>query len=163
MLRSFIECKIRWAEKFEKYTSSILLLAIRLYMANIFWKSGMLKLDTYLNDNWDFTLMLFEDEHPVRLRPDLAESWGIDPVQLLSPEVAAPLATAGELALPVLLAFGLFGRFGALGLLFMTAVIQFTYKDLAEHEMWALLLFVPLVFGAGKISIDHYIKRWFTK
>ena len=163
MIKSFVECKIKWAEKLEKYGSDLTLLAIRLYMANIFFKSGMLKLDSYLNDNWDLTVYLFEDEHPVRLRPDLAESWGVEPVTILPADIAAPLATGGELVLAVMLAFGLFGRLGALGLLFMTAVIELTYKPLPVHDMWALLLLVPFIFGAGKFSIDHYIKRWITK
>ena len=49
------------------------------------------------------------------------------------PELVAALASAAEIVLPILLAFGLLTRWAALGLLCMTAVIQLTYPDaLAE-------------------------------
>lgn len=143
-IRSFIECKIGWAEKFGQ---PLVLLAARLYVANIFLKSGMLKFQNYLDGNWENTVFLFEEEHPV---------------PYLSPDIAAVLGTGGELLLPILLIFGAGTRFAALGLLFMTAIIEFTYRHFEIHEFWALLLAVSLVFGAGKISIDYFIKRKFS-
>ena len=62
----------------------------------MFFKSGLQKID-----NWDSTLFLFNDVYAVPVLP---------------PALAAWLATAAELALPVLLVVGLASRFGALGL-----------------------------------------------
>ncbi|PIR33999.1 MAG: hypothetical protein COV36_01750 [Alphaproteobacteria bacterium CG11_big_fil_rev_8_21_14_0_20_44_7] len=157
------ECAINIINKFQWFTSPFLLLGVRLYVAWIFFKSGKLKLDYYLQDNWDTVIYLFEEEHPVILRKDIAESLGVEPIQFLSAENAAVMGTAGELVFSVLLAFGLGGRFAALALLFMIGVIEFTYKALPEHDMWALLALVILVFGAGKFSIDYIIRHFFSK
>ena len=119
----------------------VLLLAMRLWIANIFWKSGILK----LND-WDSTLMLFTDEHPV---------------PYLSPQFAAFSGTTFELLCPILLTLGLGSRLATLPLLAMTAVIQFTYMQHEQHYYWAFLLGAILCFGPGKISADHFIKRRF--
>lgn len=143
-----IKCKLAMFEKLETCLGPLLLLAIRLYVAWIFFKSGWLKLESYLNGNWDLTIYLFTEEHPV---------------PFLSPEIAAFLGTGGELLFPALLALGIAGRFGALGLLAMTAVIEFTYKALPVHDMWALLLAVILIYGPGRLSVDYYLKRWFLK
>ena len=78
------------------------LLAARLYVAQVFFASGLTKLR-----DWDTTLALFADEYRV---------------PLLSPDIAALLGTAGELVLPVLLALGLAGRFAGLGLFVINAV-----------------------------------------
>ena len=67
-----------------KYFSPLVDLTIRLYMANIFFKSGWLKFQNYMNDDWDSTIFLFTEVHPV---------------PYLSPETAAVLGTAGELGL----------------------------------------------------------------
>lgn len=127
----------------------LLLLAIRLYMAGIFFSSGMLKFDNYLNDDWESTVYLFEEIHPVPFLPA---------------DIAAVMGTAGELGLSTLLAFGLFGRFAALGLLFMTGVIELSftvnepdYMTLPMHIMWALLLSVIIVRGSGRISLDSLL------
>ena len=61
----------------------------RLYVAQVFFLSGLTKLR-----DWGTTVALFTDEYHV---------------PLLSPQVAAALGTAGELALPVLLVLGLGG------------------------------------------------------
>jgi len=135
-------------EKFQNLATPIALLLTRLYMANIFFKSGWSKFSNYLNDNWDTTVFLFQEEHPV---------------PFLSADVAAVVGTGGELIFSILLALGLFGRFGAIGLLFMTAVIEFTYMSYPVHQMWALLLLVILTFGSGKFSIDAVIRKAFAK
>jgi len=136
-----------------KFASPFLDLAIRLYMAQIFFKSGWLKLQNHLNDDWGSTVFLFEETHPL---PGIA------------PDMAAVMSTAGELFLPVLLAFGLFTRFGAAGLLIMTMTIQFLIPadyEIAHptHYLWMLLLAVPLIKGPGPISIDRFIVKWLQK
>lgn len=133
--------------------SPVVDLGIRLYMANIFFKSGMLKFKNYLNDDWGSTVFLFEEIHPV---------------PFVSPQFAAASGTAGELILPVLLALGLFGRLGALGLLFMTIVIQYgvpadygLQNDM--HYYWMLLLAVIAFKGPGKLSVDALIQKFALK
>lgn len=128
-----------------------LALIIRLTMANIFFKSGWLKFENFLDGNFARTIGLFRD---------------VTPVPFLPPEVAAVLSTAGELVLSVFLAFGLFARFGALGLLVMTGVIEwsFQYNDPnyvtnPQHPLWAMLFAVILVKGAGNWSVDGWWSR----
>lgn len=123
-------------------------LTIRLFMAHVFFTSGWLKFQNYLNGDWSSTVFLFEFEHPV---PGL------------SPEVAAIMGTGGELILPVLLALGLFGRFAAAGLLVMTAIIEFTYIHNIQHVMWAMLLGTILLRGPGPISLDRFLMKWLKK
>lgn len=118
---------------------------LRLYLANVFFKSGLTKIQT-----WDSTLYLFREEYKV---------------PLLAPEFAAYLATGAELALPVLLVSGLFGRFAALGLSILNAVAAYSYYDqlgeagLGQHLYWGLLLAVLLLHGPGKWSADEWLER----
>ena len=132
----------------ERFSEPFVLLGIRVYMWSVFYFSGKQKFDNYLNDDWESTLFLFEEVHPVP---------GI-PV-----EFAAFAGTAGELALSVLLLLGLFGRFAALGLIVMTGVIEFSfqYNDAdymtdPAHIMWALLLAAIFARGSGMFSIDRF-------
>lgn len=134
----------------DRIFSPFLDLTIRLFMANIFFKSGWLKFKNFLNDDWESTIYLFQDIHPVPGIPA---------------ELAATMATGGEIGLSILLALGLFGRLGAAGLITMTAIIQFAVPASYEianphHYMWMLLLAIILVKGPGSISIDHMIRRW---
>ena len=128
-------------------------LAARLWMANIFFKSGMLKLNDTLNGRFDDVVTAFTDFHPIP---------GVDPV------IAAVAGTAGEVILPVLLALGLFGRVAALGLFIMTLVIQFGVPaeyEIAHHQhyVWMMLLAVPLFHGMGRISVDYWLVKWLRK
>lgn len=121
-------------------------LGLRLYLANIFWKSGLNKLQS-----WDSTIALFENEYQV---------------PLLSPYAAAVLGTGAELVLPVLLAAGLAGRFAAFALFVFNIVAVVSYPDLNEiglkdHIYWGILLLVPLFHGPGKLALDHWLmRRW---
>jgi putative oxidoreductase len=139
--------------RIEKYTEPFLLLGIRIYMWSVFYFSGRLKFDNYLNDDWASTLFLFEEVHPVPFIPS---------------NIAAIMGTMGELVLSSLLFFGLFSRFTAFGLLIMTGVIELSfqynpsdsdYTTNPAHIMWALLLAVILSRGAGKFSLDRMIFR----
>lgn len=132
---------------FESRFSHLVLLGIRLFMANEFLvKSGWPKLQNYLNGHWQDTVYLFSD---------------VTPVPFIPAPVAAVMGTAGELFFSALLVLGLWTRLGALGLLGMVSVIElsFHYNDPMYvsqpiHLMWALLLSVILAFGAGAISLD---------
>ncbi len=124
------------------WLSPLSILAIRLWVAWVFFKSGLTKINS-----WDSTLYLFEYEYAV---------------PLLSPEMAAYLGTAAELSLPVLLALGLAGRFGAIALFIFNITAVLSYPDLnaagiRDHQVWGIMLLVPLLHGPGKLSIDYLL------
>ena len=121
-------------------------LAARLYVAQVFFMSGLTKLR-----DWDITLALFADEYDVPLLP---------------PEVAAFAGTAGELVLPVLLVAGLGGRFAALGLSVVNIVAVLSLPGiepaaLQQHQFWGSLLLALLLWGPGPWSLDALWRhRW---
>lgn len=123
-------------------------MAARLYLAYVFFSSGLLRLQDYLNGNWSNQIFLFMSEHPVPGIPA---------------EISSVMATGGELVLPVLVALGLFTRLGAAGMLVMTAVIEFTYGHFPEHILWAFLAFGLFIRGGGAISLDRFILHWIRK
>lgn len=124
-------------------------LALRLFLANVFFKSGLTKIKT-----WDSTLYLFSDVYQV---------------PLLNPEVAAYLATGAELALPILLVLGLFGRFAAAGLFILNGVAVISYYSelseagLNQHLYWGILLAVLLMISRGKWSADNWLEKQSSK
>jgi putative oxidoreductase len=127
--------------------ASLLDLAIRLWVASIFFKAGLTKIAS-----WDSTLALFENEYAVPLLP---------------PELAAYLGTGAELILPVFLAIGLLSRPAALALFVFNIVAVISYPDISpagvsDHTHWGFLLAVTLFHGPGKISLDHFIRRRFV-
>ena len=121
--------------------SPVMLLVIRLWMAHVFWVSGVLKIS-----DWDNTLYLFTNEFPVPGLP---------------PFVAAIFGTLFELSCPILLTLGFASRLATLPLLVMTAVINFTYANELEHYYWAMLLGVILCHGPGKLSVDYWLGKKF--
>lgn len=123
----------------------VLDLAARLYLAKAFFSSGLLRFNDFLNGNWASQIFLFTDEHPVPGIPG---------------EISSIMATTGELVLPVLLVFGLFGRFAAAGILVMTAIIELTYIHSNDHILWAFLALSILIRGPGIISLDNLILKW---
>src|SRR5687768_3715033 len=142
-LVSSVDRAIGWLQA----CAHVLDLAIRLYVANVFFRSGLLKIG-----NWDGTLYLFENEYRAPFLP---------------PEAAAWLGTFAELFFPPLLALGLATRFAALSLSVfnMMAVISFWHvlgtnqAALTSHFYWGLLLAVTLCHGPGKLSLDYRIWR----
>jgi putative oxidoreductase len=117
-------------------------LAARLYVAQVFFASGLTKLS-----HWNTTLALFADEYHV---------------PLLTPGVAAVLGTAGEIALPVLLVAGLAGRFAAAGLFVVNAVAVASLAEIAEaalqqHVFWGSLLAALVLWGPGRWSADALV------
>lgn len=119
-------------------------LLARLYLAQVFLLSGLTKLR-----DWETTLFLFTEEYKV---------------PVLSPPVAASMGTAGELVLPVLLAAGLLGRWGALGLTVVNVVAVVSLSEIApaalqQHILWGALLVGVAVFGPGRWSVDHLMAR----
>lgn len=119
-------------------------LGLRSYVAWIFFKSGLVKIQS-----WSSTLALFEYEYAVPLLP---------------PVVAAWLGTAAELSLPVLLILGLAGHFAALALFLFNIMAVISYPDLSEvgrqhHLYWGMLLAFLAVHGPGKLSLDAWLLR----
>lgn len=121
-------------------------LLARLWVASIFFKAGLLKLQS-----WETTITLFTYEYHV---------------PVLSPQLAAILGTGAELILPVLLVLGLGGRFCILIFFIynLVAVASYPflwtaggYMGLQEHINWGLLLLLLMLHGSGKLSLDHWL------
>ena len=119
-------------------------LLLRLWVANAFFKAGLVKAQSI-----DSTILLFTYEYQV---------------PFLSPEVAAYVGTFTELFFPVLLALGLAGRFSAIVLFVFNIVAVVSYPGLMDagirdHQVWGLMLLVTVLHGPGKLSLDHLIGR----
>jgi putative oxidoreductase len=135
----------RYAEKLcLAHIAPLFNLGLRFYLAQVFFMSGLTKIRS-----WDGTLFLFNFEYQVPIIP---------------PEIAAIMATGGELLLPVLLLSGTLGRFAAVGLFILNAVAVISYPTLLpialkDHYLWGVLLVVLAIYGAGKWSVDEYLNR----
>ena len=126
------------------YLTPVLDLALRLWVARVFWNSGLTKIQS-----WDTTLMLFEYEYAVPILPF---------------DVAAVLATGVELGAPVLLVLGLGTRFGALALFVLNGIAVIAYPDISaaglkDHYLWGALLAVTFFHGPGRLSVDHFLAK----
>ncbi|MDA8095617.1 MAG: DoxX family protein [Betaproteobacteria bacterium] len=129
-----------------EWLQSPALLAARLYVADVFFASGLESLRS-----WDATLWLYQNMFQVPLLP---------------PDVAAVAGTAGELLLPPLVAFGVFGRFGALGLFVVNAVAFLSYRHTLPvpsltpaalfHAIWGILIALVVLWGPGRWSVDGW-------
>jgi len=126
----------------------LLLLAARLYVAMIFFRSGLLKIS-----DWSSTLVLFRETYSVPILP---------------PALAAGVGTFGELVFPVLIVLGLAGRFGAAGLFVVNVMAVVSYPDLFgfecpaginAHYYWGSILLALVAFGPGRISLDALVLR----
>jgi len=120
----------------------LLLLGFRLYVAQVFFMSGLTK-----TRDWSSTVALFTDEYHV-----------------------PPSAAATELSMPIFLALGLGSRLAA-GVLFafnIIAVLSY-YETLTQtggvkdHVLWGTMLLVLTVFGPGKIALDTLLERRFGR
>ncbi len=83
----FYDCIV---ERTQYYFVPVFLLFLRFWVAEVFFTSGLIKIQ-----NWDSTLYLFELEYQV---------------PILHWELAAYFGTAAELILPVFLLFGILTR-----------------------------------------------------
>lgn len=131
------------------YLAPLADLIARIYVGHAFFISGMSKIQ-----NWDTTLFLFQEEYQVPLLP---------------PDLAAVIATAGELALPVMLIAGLFTRFSALGLFVLNIVAVVSYYPalkssapaLHDHMEWGIILALLMVLPIRLITVDRLIlAKW---
>jgi putative oxidoreductase len=126
----------------ERIPDSVIALAARFAVANVFWRSGQTKVQGF--SIREETFYLFREEYKVPLLP---------------PELAATLATVAEHVFPVLLIIGLTTRLSALSLFGMTMVIQLFVVPggWPEHILWLALLTLIVARGPGAISLDHLI------
>lgn len=123
-------------------------LSVRLYLAHIFWKGGMVKLSS-----WMSTVMLFTMVYDVPVLP---------------PEIAAYLSTAVELGGSFLLAIGLAGRWAALSLLGLNIVAVLSYGQLSEAALqeavyWGILFLYFVLHGPGLFSADALVHHWYRR
>lgn len=118
----------------QKWLQDLILLFIRIWIANVFLRSGLLKIFS-----WDSTLYLFANEYNVPLLPS---------------ELAAILGTTTEICAGVAVLIGFGTRIAAIALLCLTAVIEiFVYPGTQEHYYWMILLSILISFGAGRFSL----------
>ncbi|MFM0339407.1 DoxX family protein [Paraburkholderia fungorum] len=124
---------------------ALLLLVARVGIAAVFFLSGRTKVEGLLTIK-PSTYELFRSEYAL---------------PLISPELAAHLATYSEHLFPILLVLGLFTRPAAVALLGMTAVIEiFVYPDAwPTHLSWAGLLLPLIAKGGGAWSLDQLLRR----
>ena len=127
-----------------------LLLYFRVHVAWVFLKSGWWKLT-----NWETNLTIFEYEYQV---------------PLLNYEVAAYLATFGELVFPLFLLLGLGTRYAAILVQFINIVAVISYYStlakgagLALHQLYGAMLLTCMVYGGGLLSMDHWLKKKFAR
>jgi putative oxidoreductase len=126
----------------------LIALLARIALLRVFWWSARTKVaDGTLFSLSDSAVYLFQEEYKLPLIP---------------PEIAAHLALIGESLFSVLVVLGLATRLGALGLFFMTLVIQvFVYPEsYNEHFPWMVCALYLVKFGGGALSLDALIARF---
>jgi putative oxidoreductase len=126
--------------KLESIPVALPIFTLRLGVSLVFFRSFLAKIAS-----WDTTIMLFENEYNVPLLP---------------PGLAAILATAVEIAGPVMLTLGFGTRLAAAAMLGMTLVIQFFVypQSYTDHLLWVGPLLYLLLRGPGAWSIDACIR-----
>jgi len=123
----------------------------RLMVAEVFWKSGVAKYSS-----WSSTRYLFEHEYKVPILP-----W----------ELAAYMATAAELTLAPMVAFGILSRLSGSSLFLVNLVAFISYAHVLQdrpiggmdHQIWGLMLLVVAVRGAGLFSVDSLVGYFIDK
>ena len=130
---------------FDRIPYWLIALTARIALAQVFWSSAQSHLA-----NWDTTLFMFANTFNVPLLP---------------PDTAAYLAVAMEVVMPPLLVLGLATRFASLALFGMTLVIEiFVFPEAwPTHIQWAAMMLVLMGRGAGMLSLDALIQRWFKR
>lgn len=122
------------------FPAALTLLVMRIALAVPYWRSGVLKWESFPFEISPIAILLFEEEFKFPF-----------------PEISAHLAALAEVTLPVLLVLGLFTRFAALGLAVMTVVIQFTVPDgWPTHILWFGLALGLMSHGGGGLALDRF-------
>jgi len=150
--KAFVATGWRWFNRSLNFLAPLGDLFIRFWIAKVFFLAGLTKITT-----WDSTIFLFQYEYFV---------------PVLSPTVAAVMATATELTLPVLILLGLGGRLPAFILFIFNIVAVISYPfllteggqiGLNDHFYWGVLLMVIMFHGYGKVSLDALIQWLWCK
>ncbi len=151
----------RFSALCSKVPYSVIAIACRVAAAIPFWRSGQSKLEGADMFGVKYELFSLKASKVYLFQEQFGFPEAIAPA-------AAQLAALGENLLPPLLVLGVLTRFGALGLLIMTAVIQFYVfpeellnpnGNWAMHLQWAAPLMVVLQRGPGALSIDALFGR----
>ncbi len=127
----------------DKWLSPLWFLYIRYWLADVFFRSGLVSIS-----DWENNLNLFRYEFNV---------------PVVSPEFAAYLSTAIELICPVFLILGLGTRFAAIAIFFTALSIELTYIHHLDHFLWMLASSLLILKGADRISVDYVLSRKFLK
>jgi putative oxidoreductase len=131
---------------------SLVQLVMRVALAVPFWKSGILKWTGFLQLS-DTAVTLFTDEFMLHLPGG--------PYHYPVPAVMAFLSGCGEITFPVLLVLGLATRLAALGLLFMTLIVELTLPDgWPIHLTWAAMALGIMAWGPGRFSVDYLVRSF---
>lgn len=139
------------------YGKPVVDLGLRLWVADAFFRSGLVKIS-----NMDSTIDLFTNTYHVPFLP---------------PVFAAYLGTGVELVVPVFLAFGIFGRLTAGFMFVYNLICVISFPDLwpdgfwtglfgtafKDHKIWGLMLLVTFIYGPGKLSIDYLLMKIFPR
>ncbi len=158
-------------QSLNKFIEPLAIFLLRFTVAKVFLNSGLTKWDGFLTFNTEkYDLFMYEFFCPDPVRPGallLCDPATLDyadgaPVITLIKALAVMAGTM-EVVLPILLIFGFFTRFAALGLLGMTLFIQFAIFPTWDHwinpaSWWAISLFVIFARGPGLLSIDRLLK-----
>ena len=140
----------------------LVLLLMRIWVALAFWHAGVVKIEDPMG-----TQFLFNTTYQV---------------PLLSPDLAAVLATWIELIVPWFVGLGLLGRLFAL-FLFVYNIIAFASfpalwphgfwaglfgtSAFADHKIWGLMLLAVIAWGPGRFSLDALVaplaRAWWAR
>jgi len=123
----------------ERYAGALVDLLIRVWLAQTFFVSAVVKLA-----DWNKALYLSTHEYPV--------TW-------LDPVTAAYIGVSIEFVGALLLAFGLATRLAAIAMLALLLVVHLNYLPLDLNLLQAALLGWFVVHGAGALSLDRMLSR----
>ena len=126
------------------FLNPIFLLSLRLWLAKVFFMSGLTKIQS-----WETTLMLFQYEYSVPFIPYQIAAWS---------------ATIAELLIPIFLALGLLTRLNTIPLFILNIVAAISYPDISpagekDHIIWGLIMLMLFFSGPGKIAIDKWVLK----
>ncbi len=135
----------------DNFLKPLLLFGFRFYVAFVFFKSGLTKVDDSFKVT-SGTIDLFKYEFMPYVSEQLAT-------------MSAYLASYAELIIPIFLVLGLFTRPMALALFILNAVATYSLAqtDFAsaaghwQHMLWGTMLAVLFAFGPSRVSIDQWI------
>ncbi len=134
-----------------KLIQPVINFAARFYVAFVFFKSGIKKVDDDFRVTAE-TIKLFRDDFKIPFLP---------------PEIAANLAAYAEIFLPVLLVIGLLARPAAIALFVLNAVALYALHTAGwanpvsnwQHILWGVIFLAVFAYGPSKLSIDSWIGK----